>query len=309
MTAVAVDIGGTKIAAGLVDASGRIVGDVTELACPADEGAAAVVERVVDSVARTSRGLDRASLEGVAISSAGVIDPRRGRVVGATSLIRGWTGTELAASVGLAIGLPVCVVGDGQAFAMGEAAYGGKAPRMGRVLVMAVGTGVGGGIVEDGRLVCGRRGAAGHVGHLPAPGAETFRCSCGAMGHLEAVAGGFGLLQVYRRLGGNGGIHDARQVFAACPADGSAGEAVAIASAAVGAVLSGLANVVDPDLIVVAGGFVEAGAAWRDPVREAFAAGLLPALRDVPLEFSSRDEWLALRGAVAEARKRWNRSE
>lgn len=182
-----VDVGGTKTAAAVVDACGRVLLS-SVVATPARLGGAAVLEAAGAGAALT---LERARAEGLRPEAcgagvAGVIGPD-GVVTSATEALPGWAGVDVRSGLAAATGLPVRVVNDVHALALGEARFGAAADAR-SVLVVAVGTGVGGAFVHDRRLVAGRSGTAGSIGHTPVAGREGRRCPCGAEDHLEAYA-------------------------------------------------------------------------------------------------------------------------
>ncbi|MBK8436619.1 MAG: ROK family protein [Austwickia sp.] len=155
------------------------------------------------------------------VSTAGVVDTTTGTITTATTSLRGWSGTPVAAVVSERIGLPVHVLNDGLAFGVGESVYGlgsrlrGTGGRVPSMLLVVVGTGIGGAIVVGDDPWLGARGVAGHVGHVPVPEADGLPCPCGRTGHVEAVGGGAGLLAAYHRGGGDRSVGSAREVLAA----------------------------------------------------------------------------------------------
>lgn len=160
-----------------------------------------------------------------------------------------------------ATGLPVTVLGDGHAVGLGQAVYGpGQGKRT--VVVLAVGTGIGGALVIDGQPQLGTSGAAGHFGHMAVPEATGVLCSCGVAGHVEAVGGGAGIRAVYRAAGGDPQVASTSQL-AARTDDPIAIDALRRGGRALGTLAGGLAGALDPDLIAVSGGVVAAGAMPR----------------------------------------------
>ncbi|MFE3450769.1 ROK family protein [Nonomuraea sp. NPDC059194] len=286
---VGVDIGGTKTSAGLVDAHGTLQAARTR-ATPASAGPAAVIAAAVELV----RELGLGGVAAVGVGSAGVIDAERGLVVSATDAIAGWAGTDLRGELSRQLGLPVAVVNDVHAHALGEHWIGAAAGRR-DVLLVAVGTGVGASLVLGGTVRHGAHWTAGHAGHLPSPFARDLPCPCGGRGHLEAIASGPALLAEYRRRGGTG---------AARPAElAEGGDRLAIAvltegAAALGSAIGGLVNLVDPEIVVVGGGVANSGALWWQAMRQAAAAEVLPALRAVPIEPAALGSEAALVGAA-----------
>ena len=304
---LAVDIGGTKTAAALADRADALL-RTTAAPTPASEGPAAVVATVA---ALAEELLDEESaLVGVGIGTAGVVDARTGTIVSATDTFADWPGTPLAAMIRGALtdrlpaDAPVAMQNDVDAHATGEYLHGAAAGAS-STLVVAVGTGVGAGIILDGRPVRGAHHVAGELAHLPIPGAAHLRCPCGRNGHLEALGSGIGLHRHYLSLGGDPALRDARGVAAASgTGDSLAVRAVQDSAAAVGRALAGAATLLDPERIVVTGGVPRIGELWWDALRAAFHAEAIDALHDTPVLPGSLGDDAPLRGAAASAWRR-----
>jgi glucokinase len=290
--ALAIDIGGTKIAVGLVDAGGHVL-ERAETATPATAGANIILAETV-RMAETLRG--ELPIAAVGVASAGVIDAS-GRVTSATGTLTDWAGADGAGAMRASFGLPVALVNDVHAHAVGEAVFGaGRSAHM--VLLVAAGTGIGGAIVTDGLPALGAHGAAGHLGHIPAPAAAGLVCSCGRVGHLEAVASGPGIHAAYLRAGGDPCVIDTRAVFELASHEGMAADVVRRSASALGSALGGLVNTVDPDVVVVGGGLSEAGDVWWRPLVDATRLDALPALESVPILRAELGTDAALAGAA-----------
>lgn len=275
---IGVDLGGTKIAGGRVAPDGTVVGDVVRVPTPANDGPDAILAAIVDVVARLRTGGH--DIDAVGVAAAGVIDDE-GRVTSATDLLPGWAGTHVTRSVAHATGLPVVTLNDVHAAALGEATVG-AGRGCGSVLLAAVGTGIGGGLVREGRAVAGRAGVAGSVGHVVVPDAVGHMCSCGVDGHAEAAASGPALERHYAALGGNRlGLRDVVDLAAA--GDPRAREVLARGSRVLGRALAGAVSVLDPDVVVVGGGVAQIGPTYLDGVATALREDLMPAVRDVPV--------------------------
>lgn len=196
------------------------------------------------------------------------------------------------------LGLPVTVVNDVHAHGLGEASYG-AGRGCDSVLAVAVGTGIGGAFVAGGSLLTGPHAAAGHVGHVPSPPAGDLPCTCGAVGHLEAFASGPALVRELRRRTGRE-VADLREV-AALAAEGDPGATALLhdGGVAVGAVIGGLVNVLDPGVVVVGGGVAEVGGPWWKALVDATRREVLPVLARVPVVRSELGGDAALLGAAA----------
>ncbi|MGZ5407315.1 MAG: ROK family glucokinase [Aeromicrobium sp.] len=275
--AIGVDIGGTKIAAGLVSEEGALVEFAShETPVGAPDDIAPLVAELVERL----RG-DHQIL-GVGIGAAGFIDAARQNVLFAPNI--DWVDEPLAAQVRDRVGLPVIVENDANAAAWGEFRCG-AGEDTNDLLLVTVGTGIGGGIVHDGKLVRGGFGVAGEIGHLRVV-REGILCGCGQRGCWEQYGSGTALVREARE-----------RVAAADP------EAVALAALVAGdtdlitgPMVSGLAQqgdslalglltdvghwlgegiavlctVLDPSVIVIGGGVAAAGDLLLKPIQESF---------------------------------------
>lgn len=296
----ALDIGGTKIAAAVVDPVGRLL-DRARVATPAAAGGTAVIAAATDLVQTLCRSHN---VVGLGVGTAGVVDPDTGIVLSATDALPGWAGTDVRGELSAALGLPVVVRNDAHAHALGEAAHGAGIGRT-SLLHVAVGTGIGAAFYHSGLpggLLIGAHAAAGHVGHLPSREADDLACSCGGKGHLEALAAGPSLVREYQRRGGVRAT-DLRKVAAlAASGDQTAAAVIELGGRAAGSAIGGLINTFDPAVVVVGGGVTSLGDPWWAPLRDAAAQEVLPALAETPIVLSSLGEDAALLGAASLAR-------
>ena len=213
---IALDLGGTKTTAAVVEVGdgARVLHRVTR-PTPASEGAAAVLASALDLADRVVRDLQAAGVPGrpvaVGLASAGVVDAERGVVTHATDHLPGWPGTDLVAAFRERFGVPVRALNDVHAHGVGEALFGAGAGHASMLLV-AVGTGIGGCHVIGGVPVLGATFSAGHVGHVPVPEATGVSCPCGRTGHLEGIASGPGIHAGF--LAREGTAADTREIAA-----------------------------------------------------------------------------------------------
>ncbi|MBQ3266768.1 MAG: ROK family protein [Atopobiaceae bacterium] len=279
---VAIDIGGTKIASALVvlGEEGPQVVSPASVPTDAQRGGEAVLKTVIDQaldvIARTGE-----TPEGMGISAAGTVDIQTGDITYANDLMPGWGGTHLGAAVSEACQLPCRVLNDVHAHALGEARWG-AGRKASSCLVVAVGTGVGGAFVEDGHIMLGAHGEAGHIGHVNCAAAAGVTCSCGAVGHMESVASGTGIIREYLRLGGDpAGEGDRPLDGAIINARAASGDPCAIAAQqrsghALGEVIGSMCNMLDPDRVILSGSVARCGAVWHDAMDESFASSVMP---------------------------------
>lgn len=182
----ALDIGGTKIAGALVDTHGRLVVRAAR-PTPADKDGATVMRAVAEVIGELAAGPDWSRVAAVGIGSAGPVDAATGTVSPVN--IPGWRDFPLVAGVrALVGGRPVVLVGDGVAMTAAEH-WQGAARGHANALCMVVSTGVGGGLVLNGRLHPGPTGNAGHIGHISVD-VDGDPCPCGSRGCVERIASG-----------------------------------------------------------------------------------------------------------------------
>lgn len=274
---LAVDIGGTKLAAAVVDAEGGIHCRATTATPVTDDPHVVAVAlcRLIDQV--TAAGPAH-TITGAGIACAGPVDPVAGTVSPVN--IPAWRGYELVDTVSRALpGRPVILAGDGHCMALGEYWRGGHpagSADRGALLGVVVSTGVGGGLVIDGRMYRGPSGNAGHIGHTVVV-VDGVDCACGGKGCVEAYASGPSMVAWARSEGWEHPTPDARRLAH----DARSGHPVALAAfqrgaRALAAAIVSAAALIDLDDVVVGGGVAAAGDVLFKPLREGIAvsAGL-----------------------------------
>jgi glucokinase-like ROK family protein len=266
--ALGVDIGGTWIKAGLVDPEGRIRFP-TRVPTEAGGGREAIAAATAEAIDQVLVGARQQGLEpvGLGIASAGVIDVHDGTVLAATENLPGWSGFDLRGFFEKRFHLPTCVDNDAHAAVLAEM-YFGSARNFNNFVAITIGTGVGGGVVVDRKLIRGQHGFAGSFGH------STIRldgrpCTCGRAGCLEAYVSAAALAREFR---------DRTVMRDADRAEGDAATALEVSrladakdpiargaySALAGYLAEGVANlfnVLDPEAVIVSGGLVD-GKPW-----------------------------------------------
>jgi glucokinase len=275
--AVGVDIGGTKVAAGVVDEAGRILARARRLTPSRDPRA---VEDTIVEVVRELRAGHR--VECVGIGAAGFVDADRARVLFAPHLA--WRNEPLRDAVAESVGLPVVVENDANAAAWSEWRFGAGRGQE-RLVCVTLGTGIGGGIVLDGQVQRGAHGLAGEFGHMVVV-PDGHRCECGNRGCLEQYASGNVLGREARELARAGspvtvplmervgGDVDALVgpliTEAARDGDPCAIELFEDVGRWLGIGLANLAAALDPGIFVIGGGVSDAGELLLRPARESF---------------------------------------
>lgn len=303
---LAVDLGGTQIRVALITPD-RTVHCRRAEPTRDEDGPDAVVERIVEVIAdvrsqAAARGLPEPV--GIGFSSPGPVDPHRGVILAPPNL-RGWVDVPIVDTLTDRLGLPTLLERDTNVAVMGEWRYGSAAGARDAVYV-TVSTGIGGGIISDGRPLTGRDGLAGEVGHLVVE-LDGPRCGCGGIGHVEAIASGTAIEREARsllergrapglaRLAQAGQAVDAELVGRA--ADGGDADSQSLLDRAwvtIGALCASLVNLLDPEVIVLGGGIAEHRPQVFEVARRELGRRVLPAL-----EGRTRIEPAALGGDVS----------
>jgi glucokinase len=292
------DFGGTKLAAGVVAGDGRVL---SQLVVPAarDGGPAPMIERelALGREAVDAAGVSWDRIRAVGIAIGGPLDPEAG-VIQSPPNLPGWDEVPLVRIVREALGRPTAVENDATAAAVAEWWYGaGRGGDVRHLVYLTISTGIGGGLILDGRPYRGAGGNAGELGHLTVDYLGR-PCGCGRRGCLEAYASGTNIAARAREAMAAGEASS----LAAAAADLSARDVAAAARAGdplatriwdetTAILASAVANVLDvfnPELVVLGGGVTRAGAQLLDPVREgALRQAMAPAARSariVPAE-------------------------
>lgn len=297
--AIALDIGGTKSAAALVGPSGT----VTRLATAPTPGLHGPTA-ILDTAASLLRPLvaaaaaDGDQVVGLGVGSAGVVDATAGVIVSATQVLRDWAGTPLRSELARRSDVPfVRVDNDVHTHALGELVHGSASGRS-SLFFVAVGTGIGASVVVEHQVLHGHHHVAGHFGHLPSPAASGLPCVCGGFGHLEAVAAGPAMVAAYNACAGADLVSLTEVTRLAADGDHRAAHALESGAQALGSAVGGVANLLDPEVVVVGGGVVGAGRSWWEAMERSVRAELLPPLRDLPVVPSTLGPRAALLGAA-----------
>ncbi|MFD0365145.1 ROK family protein [Nocardia sp. GCM10030253] len=271
MMVLALDIGATKFAAGVVHA-GRKVRDVRQVEVPRES----VWEACRDLLLEVA---GEGTVTAVGIGSAGPIDVRSG-VTGPLNIPEWKSGFPIVAEVQqLFPSAAIRFAMDGACLALAEH-HVGALRGVPNGLAMTVSSGIGGGIIADGRVLLGRTGNAGHIGHIVVPGWDV-PCECGGVGCVEAIASGMSSVR-WAREQGWGGETGASLAKAAHAGDEIALAALHRSGTALGTAIASAAALHDIDLVVIGGGFAQSGEPLWKPLRAAVARhARLDFLRDL----------------------------
>ncbi len=273
---IGIDVGGTKVLGGVVDEFGKVL--TTARKDTPRQGGSALTQTIAD-VAKEL--LEKHSVSSIGVSAAGFVSSDRKTML-ATPNIADWNGVDLDGQLTKLIGLPVVIENDANAAAWGEAKFGaGK--NQDHMMMLTVGTGIGGGIVVNGALYRGAFGIAAEFGHMRVV-PDGHICGCGARGCFEQYASGNALLR-HAREAINASPEVARNLLSR--GDGTVagltgqtiaeaareGDPVALAAFNttgqwLGAGIASLAVLLDPACVVIGGGVIDAGEILLKPTRE-----------------------------------------
>mgnify|MGYP000087141315 FL=1 len=296
MHAIGIDIGGTKIAGALVDAEGQIV---LEERVPSPAGdPEAMVDAVVGLIERLSANHE---VVGAGVAAAGFIDADQSTIIYAPNI--SWRNEPFKAKLEAKLSIPVIIENDANAAGWAEYKYGaGRGYK--HMVMLTIGTGVGGAVIADSRMLRGGFGIAGELGHIRVV-PDGLLCGCGQHGCLESYASGSALLRAAKELASSGDPEGARlreieveagkltglEVYQAI-LEGDAGALRILGDLGswLGQAIGSLVAVLDPEVVVIGGGVSAAGDLLLNPIREAYLAhlparGYRPELKITAAEF------------------------
>jgi len=307
---IAVDIGGTQIRAALCNREGHILHRVAH-PTQAQEGPEAVIGRIKEAI-RQAAGQHLGEVQAIGIASAGPLDPWEGVIIKAPNL-PGWEQVPLRALLEEEFGLPVYLGNDANLAALAEQRFGaGKGTR--HLIYITHSTGIGGGIIVDGRMLLGSKGLGAEVGHIVLD-IDGPRCGCGGIGCLEAMAAGPAIARnavqaiqagretlILELVDGDLSRITAKEVNKAAQQGDPLGiELIRQAGELLGIGLVSLIHLFNPEIIVIGGGVSKAGELLFKPVRETVRARCMAEdyWRNMPIVPAALGDDVGLMGAMA----------
>jgi glucokinase len=278
---IGIDLGGTNIVFGLVTPEGELLHHFSH-PTEGEKGPDRVMQNILDGIEKTIKTADR-PVNGIGLGSPGAINTATGLVIECAPNIPDWTGRQIRTPIEERFNLPVFVDNDAKMAVIGEAVFGAGAGHQ-HLFVVTLGTGIGGGVVLNGRIHRGAFFCAGEIGHA-AVQINGRRCVCGKDGHLEAYASAKGIVGITRELLEQGrksslseaigsdpeGLTAKMVIDAARHEDKLALEVVNLAAHYLGMALAYFAMVFDPEIMVVSGGIALAGDILFRPMNEAYS--------------------------------------
>ena len=289
-----VDIGGTTIKMGFFETDGKLL-DKWEIKTNTANGGIEILSDIAKGIDNklAQEGISKSDVQGIGV---GVPGPVHGEGIVNRCINLGWGVVNVAEDLGALTGLPVKVGNDANVAALGEAWQGGAKGCKDSIMV-TLGTGVGGGVIIDGKIVAGSSGAGGEIGHVTVNPDEIESCNCGQYGCLEQYASATGIVRMAKRKLSRTDDETtlrkfdpltAKDIFDEAKAgDEVAKELVDELGRILGSTLSNLACVVNPEVIVIGGGVSKAGAILIDTIAEHFKENCFYALKETRFELAT----------------------
>jgi predicted NBD/HSP70 family sugar kinase len=271
--AVGIDFGHRHLRVAVSDLASNVLAErrlALDTDHSADDGLDAATELVAEALA--DAGVDRSRVVGAGMGLPGPIEQNSG-IVGSAAILPGWVGVAAAEEMRRRLELPIAVDNDANLGALAEAAFG-AARDASDLVYIKVSSGIGAGLILNGRLYRGAAGLAGELGHVLVD-PDGLVCRCGNRGCLETLAASGALVELLGRSHGDVSVAD----MLALARDGDLGcqRVIADAGRAIGRGVADLLNVLNPELIVVGGDLAAAGDLLLDGVRESIRRAALPA--------------------------------
>lgn len=287
-----IDLGGTTIKFGILTEAGEVQ-EKWAIETNILEDGKHIVPDIVASIKHRLDlyGLTSEDFIGIGMGSPGAVDRNKKTVTGAFNL--NWKETqEVGSVIEKETGIPFAIDNDANVAALGERWVGAGANNP-DVVFVTLGTGVGGGVIADGNLIHGVAGAGGEIGHMVVEPDTGFECTCGTIGCLETVASATGVVRVARRLAegyegdssikaaiDNGDNVSSKDIFEAAQNDDSfANSVVDKVCFYLGLAIANIANLLNPDSVVIGGGVSAAGEFLRSRVEANFKKYTFPQVR------------------------------
>jgi glucokinase len=290
--ALAVDLGGTELRTAIVDRSG-VIRAFASTATRAKDGPAAVLEQILAAIVEMRAAAPDCPIVGLGIGAPGPLDSLAGISI-APPTLAGWHDVPLAALLTERLGIEVRLENDANVAALGEWRFGAGSGTDSMVFV-TVSTGIGGGVIADGRLLHGRRGLAAEIGHMTIAESSEEPCFCGVRGCWESLASGSALdrkaarlaaageAPLLRELAGTGPVTGRQVTQAARQGDPQAKALLATEARWLGVGIVNLLHLYSPERVVVGGGLGSCLELLQDGIDEVVRARAMPAYRDVPV--------------------------
>lgn len=293
---IGIDLGGTTAKLSIIKITGEILEKWSVLTNTTDSGSNIIAD-IIDSLKQriNQLGIDYSNIAGIGMGAPGAINRKKGTVSGAYNL--NWVEEQPIKSIfENSFGLPFFIDNDANVAALGEK-WLGSGDNLENIVFITLGTGVGGGVITANQLVTGKHGCAGEIGHLHVSDNPVFQCTCGNQGCLESVASANGMIQLSKYLAKQYQIESqlknlvlekneitVKEVFDAAKDSDPFGILVLETfSSYIGLACSHIANLLDPDKIIIGGGIAAAGEILLSSIFATYNKYTFPKARDKEL--------------------------
>lgn len=262
---IGIDIGGTTIKMALFDLTGLMLDQwhiATNLVNDGEEIPDEIIVSIKKRMAENNQSLDE--VLGIGI---GVPGPVTEEVV-KRAVNLGWTDFPLKQLIENSLDIPVALVNDANAAALGEL-WKGSSKQIRNIVFVTIGTGVGGGIIVDGKIINGTHASGGEIGHIPVQAEEERICGCGNTNCLECYGSANGMVKTMNQLSNKTVVTNTKEIFNLLQAENpQAQKTLKITIDYLARAIAGIVNTLDPEEIVIGGGVSEAGSVFLEPLKE-----------------------------------------
>ena len=282
-----IDVGGTSVKCGLFLTNGTLV-EQWEIPTRIENNGSSILPDIAEAIKKKldERGITKDNVDGVGIGIPGPVN-EKGEVPMAVNLH--WGFKAVASELSALTGLPAKAANDANIAALGES-WKGAAEGSSNVIMVTLGTGVGGGIIIDSKIIAGHHGAGGEIGHITVNHDEIEACNCGQYGCLEQYTSATGIVRVAKRKLAKTNDETSLRNFPELTAkdvfdEAKSGDSVALGlvdevCGILGSTLSNIACVVDPEVVVIGGGVSKAGSILIESIQKHFVETSFHACRN-----------------------------
>lgn len=274
---IGIDIGGTTIKMALFDTAGTML-DKWQIPTNTEANGISIPDEMVASIKQrlADKEQDSGELLGIGIGVPGPVDD----LVVKRAVNLGWSDFPLKQLMEKRLNIPVVLLNDANAAALGEL-WQGSADQLRDIVFVTLGTGVGGGIIVDGKILNGKHASGGEIGHIPVQSEEMRICGCGNTNCLECYGSANGMVKTMNQLAEEEVVSNTKEIFALITqGDSRAQEALTITIDYLARAIAGILNTLDPEELVIGGGVSEAGEAFLTPLKTALDQYTFPQIRE-----------------------------
>jgi glucokinase len=294
---IGLDVGGTKIAAGTVDNKGKIVKKIT-LPTETKRGKKIILKNIITAASKVWLP----GVSAIGVGMAGQCDFKNGVFLSGPNFPKNFKNINIEKFLSREFQVPVHLDNDARIFTLAESVFGaGRGFK--NIIGLTLGTGIGGGIMIDGKILRGKNNTAGEIGHTTIDVSSSFRCSCGRLGHFESLASGTALVNFYKKTAKKN-LNAFEIEKAALTGDEKAEEAMLWLGKNLAAGLASLAQIFDPEIIILGGGISNVPAVILPALREFKKAVIYKSLKNTKIKRAKLGREAGIVGAALLAKNK-----